>query len=121
METQRIGKILKGYTGLSVREATGQKILKDVFNLDATLVCDPTILHANYEEFTKGLIQKNEVICYSLSVSSSSKLLAIRRLVISCEHRFAGWESHIMSRGPNTHISLMCIVGLDISRAQNLC
>lgn len=80
VETQRIGKILKGYTGLSVREATGQKILKDVFNLDATLVCDPTILHANYEEFTKGLIQKNEVICYSLSVSSSSKLLAIKEI-----------------------------------------
>lgn len=77
-ETQRIGEILKKYTGLSVREVTAQKILKEKFNLDATLVCDPTILHANYDEFTKGLKQKNEVICYSLNVNSLSKRQAIK-------------------------------------------
>lgn len=81
-ETQRIGVILKQYAGLSVREFTGQKILKDTFNLDATLVCDPTILHANYDEFTKGLKQKNEVLCYSLAVSSQPKLQAIKDISV---------------------------------------
>lgn len=77
-ETKRIGEILRSYAGLSVRELTGQKILKETFNIDATLVCDPTILHDNYNEFTKGLKQKNEVICYSLAVSSQPKILAIK-------------------------------------------
>lgn len=77
-ETQRIGELLKSYTGLSVREMTAQKILKEKFGLDATLVCDPTILHADYDEFTKGLKQKNEVICYSLNVSSLPKQQAIK-------------------------------------------
>lgn len=76
--TKRIGEILSHYVGLSVREATGLQILKNTFNLDATLVCDPTILHTNYDEFTKGLRQRNEVICYSLAVSSETKLQAIK-------------------------------------------
>lgn len=65
--TKRVGELLHNYVGLSVREVTAQKILKDKFDLDATLVCDPTLLHTNYDEFTKGLKQNNEVICYSLS------------------------------------------------------
>lgn len=77
-ETQRIGELLKSYTGLSVREVTGQKILKETFDLDATFVCDPTLLHTNYDEFTQGLKLKNEVICYSLNVSSATKITAIK-------------------------------------------
>lgn len=77
-ETQRIGEILRNYTGLSIREVTGQKILKEKFNLDATLVCDPTILHAKYDEFTHGLKQRNEVVCYSLAASSQHKIQAIK-------------------------------------------
>lgn len=77
-ETQRIGRLLSNYIGLSVREVTGQRILKEQFNLDATLVCDPTILHANYDEFTQCLKQRNEVVCYSLAVSSQHKIQAIK-------------------------------------------
>ena len=77
-ETQRIGKILREYIGLSVREKTGQNILKEKFNLNAELVCDPTLLHTRYDEFTEGLKQKNEVLCYSLATSSSPKNLAIK-------------------------------------------
>lgn len=76
-ETKRVVDILNSYIGLSVREVTGQRILKDMFDLDATLVCDPTILHANYDEFTKGLKQKNEVVCYSLATSSAPKIKAM--------------------------------------------
>ena len=76
--TQKIGELLKGYIGLSIREVTGWQILKEKFNLDATIVCDPTILHSHYEEFTKGLKQRNEVICYSLSVEREPKLQAIK-------------------------------------------
>ncbi len=76
-ETQRIGEILKRYLGLSVRERTGQKLIKDILGLDSTLVCDPTLLHSNYNEFTKNLKQRNDVICYSLSPSSEHKMKAI--------------------------------------------
>ena len=65
-QTKRIGELMASYTGLSVRETTGAAIIKDKFNLDATVVCDPTILHTNYDEFTKGLKQRNEMVCYFL-------------------------------------------------------
>lgn len=77
-ETRRIGEILKSYVGLSVREKTGQDILKETFNLKAGLVCDPTLLHTKYDEFTMGLKQKNEVLCYSLATSSFPKSLAMK-------------------------------------------
>ncbi len=77
-KTRRIGDILSRYVGLSVREVTGQKIIKDIFNLEATLVCDPTILHAKYDEFTKNLKQRNEVVCYSLATTSQPKIQAIK-------------------------------------------
>ena len=78
METQRIGDILRSYCGLSVREITAQQILKETFNIDATLVCDPTLLHENYDEFTKGIKAKNEVVCYSLATSAQPKLQAAK-------------------------------------------
>ena len=77
-ETLRIGRVLKKYVGLSVREKTGQQILNDTFGLDANLVCDPTLLHASYEEFTEGVTQKNEVVCYSLAVSYKPRLQALK-------------------------------------------
>lgn len=77
-ESRRIGNLLMKYIGLSVREVTGQKIIKEQFGLDAKLVCDPTILHSNYDEFTKKLKQRNEVLCYSLSLSNGPKLKAMR-------------------------------------------
>ena len=77
-ETKRIFEILKKYVGLSIREVSGQKILKDTFNLDATIVCDPTLLHAEYNEFTNGLKQRNEVVCYSLAVSSKPRQKALK-------------------------------------------
>ena len=65
-KTKRIGELMKSYVGLSVRETTGAQIIKDKFGLDATVVCDPTILHTNYDEFTQGLKQQNEMVCYFL-------------------------------------------------------
>lgn len=77
-ETLRIGEILRRYIGLSIREKTGQQILKETFGIDSSIVCDPTILHSNYSEFTKGLKQKNEVVCYSLAVSSGPRIKALK-------------------------------------------
>ena len=76
-ETKRIGEMLNKYVGLSVRETTAHKMISEKFGLDASIVCDPTILHADYNEFTKGLKQRDEVVCYSLSTSRQPKLQAI--------------------------------------------
>lgn len=65
-QTEHIGDLLKSYIGLSVREITAQRILNEKFGLNAQLVCDPTLLHTNYEEFTGNLAPRDEVICYSL-------------------------------------------------------
>lgn len=77
-KTQRAGELLNSYVGLSVREVTALNILKNQFGLDATLVCDPTLLHTNYDEFTKGLKQRNEVICYSLRSEKEPMLSAVK-------------------------------------------
>lgn len=79
-QTKRAGELLKSYVGLSVREATAQKILKETFGLDAIVVCDPTLLHTNYDEFTKGLVQRNEVICYSLNTNPEPMRTAIKEI-----------------------------------------
>ena len=79
-QTKRAGDLLKNYVGLSVREVTAQNILKEQFGLDATVVCDPTLLHTNYNEFTQGLKQRNEVICYSLNYDPEPMRAAVKEI-----------------------------------------
>lgn len=78
--TKRAGELLKNYVGLSVREMTAKKILKEQFGLNATVVCDPTLLHSNYDEFMQDLEQRNEVICYSLNSNPEPMRTAVREI-----------------------------------------
>ncbi len=77
-ETERIGRMLRSYIGLSVRESTAKRLIYEKFGLTPVLVCDPTLLHRNYDEFTQGVKQRDEVLCYSLNPSSDHKLQAIK-------------------------------------------
>lgn len=55
---------------LSVREDTGVKIIKNIINKDAKLVCDPTILltKEEWEEVSvkERIIQEKYILCYFL-------------------------------------------------------
>ena len=61
---------LKKINHLSVREDTGVKIIKKITNIDANLVCDPTILLTKEEWDTvavkQRLINEKYILCYFL-------------------------------------------------------
>lgn len=63
-------KFLKRINHLSVREDTGVKLINDIANLDAKLVCDPTILLTREEwekvAVTKRIIKEKYILCYFL-------------------------------------------------------
>ncbi len=59
-----IEKLLRSYIGLSVREPTAAKILLDKFSISPQVVCDPALLHENYNEIIGQPEQKNEIACF---------------------------------------------------------
>ena len=63
-ENRRIRELLSSYDGLAVREPTAAKLLKEQFSLDATVVCDPVLLHRDYKELIGERVQCNEMACY---------------------------------------------------------
>ena len=62
-----IDKLLHRFSGISVREVTGQNILKQQFSLDSNLVLDPTMLHSSYAEITSSITPNHRIICYLLN------------------------------------------------------
>lgn len=63
-ENKRIGTLLSGYDGLAVREPTAAMLLRDQFGLEATIVCDPVLLHKDYGELIGPQKQSGEMSCY---------------------------------------------------------
>lgn len=55
--TLKIKNLLKNFTAISVREESGIKICNDIFNVDASLVLDPTLL-LDKEDYEKLFIKK---------------------------------------------------------------
>lgn len=62
-----INKSLKKFSNISVREKTGQQLLKELFNVDSQVVVDPTMLHSDYREIIDDIPKTNDVICYLLN------------------------------------------------------
>jgi hypothetical protein len=62
-----ISRALYNFDAISVREKTGQRLLKEIFNLDAQLVVDPTMLHSGYDEIVSDVSQTNNIVCYLLN------------------------------------------------------
>lgn len=65
--TAAVAKALNRFSGLSVREKTGQQILKETFHLDSTLVVDPTMLFEDYDEVTGHVNENGNVVAYLLN------------------------------------------------------
>jgi len=67
---ERYKLFLKRINHLSVREESGVKLIKDISNLDAKLVCDPTILltKEEWEEVAtpEKIIKDKYILCYFL-------------------------------------------------------
>lgn len=64
--TAKINKELKKFKAISCREKDGVGILKDVFNINAVNVLDPTLLFSGYPELVGGIKQKRTFVYYPL-------------------------------------------------------
>ena len=75
-------KYLKRINHLSVREDTGVKIIKEVANLDAKLVCDPTILLTRQEwdevAIQDRIVKEKYILCYFLGKNKEHRKFAER-------------------------------------------
>ena len=73
---------LKRINHLSVREDTGIKIIKDITNIDAKLVCDPTILLTKEEwdevATKERIINDKYILCYFLGKNIEHRKFAER-------------------------------------------
>lgn len=65
--TEQVQRCFDRMIAISVRELEGQKILKDTFHKDATIVLDPTLLHDSYPEISGPIKQREEIVCYKLN------------------------------------------------------
>lgn len=62
-----ITKALQRFYQISVRENTGKELLLNKFNINATVVVDPTMLHYDYSEITGDIKYNQDIICYLLN------------------------------------------------------
>lgn len=63
----RISDLLKSYSALSVREKEGQILCEKKFGITPEVVLDPTFLNEDYSEFTKGIRERDLVVCYKIN------------------------------------------------------
>lgn len=63
-ENAKIKELFSSYMGLAVREVTASKIIKEKFDLDAQIVCDPVLLHKEYKELIPKSQESGEMACY---------------------------------------------------------
>ncbi len=79
---EKYSSFLKRINHLSTREQSGVKIIKDVANLDAKLVCDPTLLLTKEEwekEASSGRkYEEKYILCYFLGTNIEHRKFAER-------------------------------------------
>lgn len=75
-------KFLKKINNLSVREESGVKLIKDISNIDAKLVCDPTILlpKEEWDKIATSVRRYKEkyILCYFLGNNTEHRKFAER-------------------------------------------
>ena len=80
--TELYNKFLKRIKHISVREESGVKLIKDISNIDAKLVCDPTILltKEEWEEVTpkERIVKDKYILCYFLGSNIAHRKFAER-------------------------------------------
>lgn len=100
--TEKVKACLDRFYSISVREQQGQKILKDTFQKDATLVLDPTFLNESYPEISGKVIQHNEIVCYKLektpdfweNMPKVAKMIGLPVLLLNHNFPKKGYKYH---------------------------
>ena len=60
--TEEVARYLRRFSAVSVREISGEKICKDIFNVDAVQVIDPTLLLAQ-EDYEQIILRGEHLYC----------------------------------------------------------
>ncbi|KJF43882.1 polysaccharide pyruvyl transferase family protein [Draconibacterium sediminis] len=67
LSTEKIKVLLKRFSNIGVREKSGVELCASVFNIEATQVLDPVLLHHNYEELTGEIKSfQNNILLYKI-------------------------------------------------------
>ena len=81
------GRALQRFEALSVREASAKKILEQNFDVEATLVCDPTLLHSREEWIrllglreTNSTARRRGYMLYLVTPEAAAMWRSVRRL-----------------------------------------
>lgn len=75
----QVNQALHQFNAISVRENTGQELLKREFGLESTLVLDPTLLNTDYSELTGEIKPNEKMICF-LMKRSPLQMQKVRQL-----------------------------------------
>lgn len=62
--TQTVKKYLDKFNAISVREHSGQEILNDVFGLESTVLIDPTLAYADFEDLVLNKRKKEQIFTF---------------------------------------------------------
>ena len=77
--TKVVSQQLIKFKAIGCREQQGCDIVYETFNLEATHVFDPTLLHASYPELTGKITSRRTLAYYQLSENTALKEFAKRR------------------------------------------
>ena len=61
-----IKELLNKFHAISMRESSGVKICKELYEVDAEETVDPTFLISDYSEITGSVQEKNQIVCFKL-------------------------------------------------------
>jgi hypothetical protein len=67
-DTLEVKSLLSSFKAISVREDSGKHILKAVFNVNATIVLDPTLIWSDYSDLINPVKFKNYIICFQVNL-----------------------------------------------------
>lgn len=62
--TQGVKKCLDQFKAISVREHSGQEILSSVFGLESTILIDPTLAYADFEDLVLNKTKKKQIFTF---------------------------------------------------------
>lgn len=71
--TQKVKNYLSKFDAISVREDTGKGILKDVFLLDSTVLIDPTLAYADFNDLVLDNREKKQIYTFLFSNEQETK------------------------------------------------
>lgn len=71
--TKQVKTCLEKFSALSVREDTGNVILRDIFGLESTVLIDPTLAYADFDELLLNNKKKNQIFTFLFSNKQETK------------------------------------------------